>query len=60
MTNSRPLLSDSTLRRKLGKSAKERALSAFDEGPVIDQYEALYERVLAPAKSIVDLHSKTS
>ena len=41
-------------------SAQERALTTFAEGPVIDQYEALYERVLAPAKSIVDLQPQTS
>jgi len=54
------LLRDCELRKKMGKSAQERALTTFDEGPVIDLYESVYERVLAPAKSIVDLQAQTS
>ena len=54
------LLRDCELRKKMGLSAQERALTTFDEGPVIDLYEAVYERVLAPAKSIVDLQAQTS
>ena len=54
------LLRDCELRKKMGLSAQERALTTFDEGPVIDQYEEVYERVLAPAKSIVDLQAQTS
>jgi N-acetyl-alpha-D-glucosaminyl L-malate synthase BshA len=54
------LLRDAPLRKKMGLSAQERALTTFDEGPVIDLYESVYERVLAPAKSIVDLQSQTS
>ncbi len=44
------LLRDPDLRRKMGLSAQERALTTFDESPVIDLYEAVYERVLAPAE----------
>lgn len=54
------LLRDCGLRKQLGQSAQKRALTTFDEGPVVDQYEAVYERVLAPAKSIVDLRARTS
>ena len=54
------LLRDCPLRKKMGVAAQERALTTFDEGPVIDLYESVYERVLAPAKSIVDLQSQTS
>lgn len=54
------LLRDCELRRKMGVSAQKRALTTFEEGPIVDQYEAVYERVLAPAKSIVDLQSQTS
>lgn len=41
------LLRDRTLRKNFGESAKMRALSTFAQGPVIDQYEALYRRVLS-------------
>jgi N-acetyl-alpha-D-glucosaminyl L-malate synthase BshA len=54
------LLRDAPLRKRMGLAAQERALTTFDEGPVIDLYESVYERVLAPAKSIVDLQSQTS
>ena len=40
------LLKDPYLRRQFGRSAKERALNVFAEGPIIDQYEAIYRRVL--------------
>jgi hypothetical protein len=39
----------------MGQAARERALTTFEEGPVIDLYEAVYQRVLAPAKSTLDL-----
>jgi len=54
------LLRDCSLRKRMGIAAQKRALSTFAEGPVIDQYEAVYERVLASSKSIVDLQSQTS
>ena len=54
------LLRDCDLRKKMGLSAQKRALTTFEEGPVIDQYEAVYERVLAPAKSIMDVQAGTS
>jgi hypothetical protein len=44
----------------MGQAAQQRALTTFEEGPVIDLYESVYERVLAPAKSIVDLGAGTS
>jgi N-acetyl-alpha-D-glucosaminyl L-malate synthase BshA len=53
------LLADPALRKKLGQSARDRALTTFEEAPIVDQYEAVYERVLAPAKSIVDLGART-
>lgn len=49
------LLRDPRLRRTLGESAQERALTTFAEGPVIDQYEALYEQALQGSKTSVDL-----
>jgi N-acetyl-alpha-D-glucosaminyl L-malate synthase BshA len=49
------LLSDCELRKRMGQAARERALTTFEEGPVIDLYEAVYQRVLAPAKSTLDL-----
>jgi len=54
------LLGDCALRKRLGESARTRALTTFEEGPIVDQYEEVYERVLAPAKSIVDLQGQTS
>jgi len=54
------LLRDGALRKRMGLAAQQRATSTFDEGPVIDQYEAVYERVLAPAKSFLDLQQQTS
>lgn len=53
------LLKDCGLRRSMGAAARERALTTFAEGPVIDQYEALYEKVLARPKSSVDLGAET-
>jgi N-acetyl-alpha-D-glucosaminyl L-malate synthase BshA len=49
------LLRDRNLRTAMGTSAQERALGTFAEGPIIDQYEALYEQALSPAKSTLDL-----
>ncbi len=40
------LLKDDDLRKRMGDSARERALDTFAEGPIVDQYEALYRRVL--------------
>jgi L-malate glycosyltransferase len=40
------LLRDPALRTRLGEQARERAFATFAEDPVIDQYEAIYERVL--------------
>lgn len=40
------LLRDEDLRQTMGRTARERALGTFAEGPVVDQYEALYQRVL--------------
>jgi len=40
------LLKDDDLRQRMGVSARERALDTFAEGPIVDQYEALYRRVL--------------
>lgn len=52
------LLRDRTLRQRLGASARERALTTFAEGPIVDQYEALYDQVLASPKPTVDLGAK--
>jgi len=49
------LLRDRNLRHTFGQSAQARALSTFAQDPIIDQYEALYERVLTPPKTTVDL-----
>ncbi len=48
------LLRDPVLRRKMGLSAQTRALETFEEKPIVDQYEQVYERVLATPKSTVD------
>jgi glycosyltransferase involved in cell wall biosynthesis len=40
------LLKDPALRRRMGESARERALTTFAEDPIVDQYEAVYRRVL--------------
>jgi N-acetyl-alpha-D-glucosaminyl L-malate synthase BshA len=40
------LLRDEALRQRMGDAARERALGAFAEGPIVDQYEAVYRRVL--------------
>lgn len=53
------LLRDPALRKKMGLSARDRALTTFDESPIVDQYEAVYERVLSKPKSIVDLQPQT-
>jgi len=49
------LLRDRNLRAAMGESSQTRALSTFAQDPIIDQYEALYERILAPAKTTVDM-----
>nr|WP_320131021.1 N-acetyl-alpha-D-glucosaminyl L-malate synthase BshA [uncultured Holophaga sp.] len=49
------LLRDEPLRKRMGTSARNRALDTFAEGPVIDQYEALYERILRTPKTTLDL-----
>jgi N-acetyl-alpha-D-glucosaminyl L-malate synthase BshA len=43
------LLRDEDLRQAMGRTARDRALGTFAEGPVVDQYEALYQRVLGRA-----------
>jgi N-acetyl-alpha-D-glucosaminyl L-malate synthase BshA len=53
------LLRDPVLRRRMGLSAQNRALQTFEEQPIVDQYEAVYERVLAKAKSIVDFGAQS-
>jgi len=40
------LLRDEPLRRRFGEAARDRALTTFAEGPIIDRYEALYEQVV--------------
>ena len=40
------LLRDEDLRLTMGDFARARALGTFAEGPIVDQYEALYRRVL--------------
>ena len=50
---------DPALRQKMGLSAQTRALETFEEKPIIDQYEALYERVLARPKTTVDLAARS-
>lgn len=54
------LLQDEALRKRMGISAQQRALTTFAEGPIIDQYEALYEKTLSGSKSSVDLGARTS
>jgi N-acetyl-alpha-D-glucosaminyl L-malate synthase BshA len=54
------LLRDCSLRKAMGAAAQERALTTFAEAPIIDQYEALYEKVLSGSKSSVDLGAETS
>ena len=49
------LLRDPDLRKKMGLSARDRALTTFEEAPIVDQYEAVYERVLSRPKTILDL-----
>ncbi|MBI4913040.1 MAG: N-acetyl-alpha-D-glucosaminyl L-malate synthase BshA [Acidobacteria bacterium] len=51
------LLSDEPRRRAMGESARDRALGDFAEGPVVDMYESLYEDVLAPPRTTLDLGS---
>ena len=49
------LLKDPARRQAFGDAARTRALDTFAEGPIVDLYEDLYERVLAPAKTTLDL-----
>jgi glycosyltransferase involved in cell wall biosynthesis len=51
------LLRDPERRKVMGLSARDRALTTFEEAPIVDQYEAVYERVLAKARTTVDLGS---
>jgi len=44
------ILTDADFRQHLGESARTRALTTFAEGPVVDQYEAVYERVVRGAR----------
>ncbi|MCM2250241.1 MAG: N-acetyl-alpha-D-glucosaminyl L-malate synthase BshA [Geothrix sp.] len=48
-TDAIQLLRDEGQRQAMGRAARERALGTFAEGPVVDQYEALYQRVLGRA-----------
>ena len=43
------LLKDEDLRLTMGDAARDRALGTFAEGPIVDQYEALYRQVLGHA-----------
>jgi N-acetyl-alpha-D-glucosaminyl L-malate synthase BshA len=45
------LLRDDGRRHSFGEAARLRALDTFAEGPVVDQYEALYDRVLSGARA---------
>jgi N-acetyl-alpha-D-glucosaminyl L-malate synthase BshA len=45
-TDALRILRDEGLRRSMGQAARKRALETFAEGPIVDQYEALYRRVL--------------
>jgi N-acetyl-alpha-D-glucosaminyl L-malate synthase BshA len=49
------ILSDEPRRRAFGESARQRALGAFAEDPIVDLYESVYERVLSVPKSTLDL-----
>ena len=49
------LLKDKELRRVFGESARKRAETTFAEDPIIDLYEALYERVLSSPKSSMEI-----
>ena len=53
------LLRDPALRLKMGLSARDRALTTFEEAPIVDQYEAVYERVLSRPKTILDLKAES-
>jgi len=52
------LLRDPVLRKQMGQSAQDRALHTFEERPIVDQYEAVYERVLTSSKSSVDFGAR--
>jgi glycosyltransferase involved in cell wall biosynthesis len=52
------LLRDPDLRLRMGQAARDRALTTFAEAPVIDQYEAVYERVLQQPKPFVDISAQ--
>jgi len=49
------LLTDDAKRKAFGEAAKTRALTTFAEGPIVDMYEALYEKVLGRERRTVDL-----
>ncbi len=49
------LLTDAPKRHAFGEAAKTRALTTFAEGPIVDMYEALYEKVLGRERKAVDL-----
>jgi len=40
------LLANPKLMQSMGRSAKERALNDFAEGPIVEQYEEIYRKVL--------------
>jgi N-acetyl-alpha-D-glucosaminyl L-malate synthase BshA len=40
------LLADPKLRQDMGRSAKDRAFNDFAEGPIVEQYEEIYKKVL--------------
>jgi hypothetical protein len=46
----RALLDDSALHARMAAAARETALSRFRVEPIVDQYEALYVRLLEEAK----------
>jgi N-acetyl-alpha-D-glucosaminyl L-malate synthase BshA len=49
------LLTDDAKRQAFGEAAKTRALTTFAEGPIVDMYEALYEKVLGRERKSVGL-----
>ena len=45
------VLSDPELARRMGEAGRKRALSNFDRDAIVDQYEALYDEVIAKTKA---------